>query len=82
MAVDDAALLKLVAAGDERALGALYDRHAGWLLVRLGRRCASEDLVDQALQDTFVALWRQAGRYRGDGDVAAFLWGDRAAAAP
>ncbi len=75
MAADDAALLRLVAAGDEGALGALYDRHAGWLLVRLGRRCASEDLVDQALQDTFVALWRQAGRFRGDGDVAAFLWG-------
>jgi RNA polymerase sigma-70 factor (ECF subfamily) len=71
----DAALLRRVARRDERALGELYDRHAGWLTVRLARRCGSADLVDQAVQDTFLAVWRQAGRYRGDGDVAAFLWG-------
>jgi RNA polymerase sigma-70 factor (ECF subfamily) len=72
---DDATLLRSVAAGDERALAILYDRHAGWLLTRMGRRCASADLVDQALQDTFLALWHQAGRFRGDGGVAAFIWG-------
>jgi RNA polymerase sigma-70 factor, ECF subfamily len=74
---DDTALLRRAAAGDESALAILYDRHAGWLLVRLSRRCAIADLVDQALQDTFLAVWRQAGRYRGDGDVSAFIWGDR-----
>jgi RNA polymerase sigma-70 factor, ECF subfamily len=72
---EDVALLRSVAAGDERALADLYDRHAGWLLVRMSRRCASADLVDQALQDTFLALWRQAVRYRGEGDVGAFIWG-------
>jgi RNA polymerase sigma-70 factor, ECF subfamily len=72
---DDAALLRGVAAGDERALARLYDRHAGWLLVRMARRCASADIVDQAVQDTFLALWHQAGRFRGDGDVGAFIWG-------
>lgn len=72
---DDAALLRSIAAGDERALALLYDRHAGWLLVRLSRRCASRDIVDQAMQDTFLAVWRQAGRYRGGGDVGAFIWG-------
>jgi RNA polymerase sigma-70 factor (ECF subfamily) len=72
---DDAALLRRVADGDERALSALYDRHAGWLLVRLRRRCAAADTVDQALQDTFLAVWRHAGSYRGGGDVAAFIWG-------
>lgn len=74
-AVDDVSLLRGVANGDERALAHLYDRHAGWLLARMSRRCGSADIVDQALQDTFVALWRQAGRYRGEGDVAAFIWG-------
>jgi RNA polymerase sigma-70 factor (ECF subfamily) len=72
---DDAALLRAVARGDEEALARLYDRHAGWLLVRMRRRCASPDTVDQALQDTFLALWRQAGRYRGQGEVIAFIWG-------
>ncbi len=71
----DAALLRAVAGGDQRAFALLYDRHAGWLQVRMGRRCGSPDLVDQAVQDTFLALWHTAGRYRGQGDVGAFIWG-------
>jgi RNA polymerase sigma-70 factor (ECF subfamily) len=72
---DDAALLRGVAGGDEAALAALYDRHAGWLTVRMSRRCGDPDLIDHAVQDTFLALWREAGAYRGSGDVAAFVWG-------
>ena len=72
---DDAALLRAVARGDEESLAALYDRHAGWLTVRMTRRCAQPDVVDHAVQDTFLALWREAGAYRGGGDVAAFIWG-------
>jgi len=72
---DDAALLRAVARGDEEALAALYDRHAGWLTVRLTRRCAMPDLVDHAIQDTFLAVWRKAGSYRGGADVAGFIWG-------
>jgi RNA polymerase sigma-70 factor, ECF subfamily len=72
---DDAATLRAVARGDEDALAALYDRHAGWLTVRMTRRCALPDVVDHAVQDTFLALWREAGAYRGGGDVAAFIWG-------
>jgi RNA polymerase sigma-70 factor, ECF subfamily len=73
--VDDVALMSHVAAGDEQALASLYDRHAGWLLARMGYRCAFPDVVDQAVQDTFLAVWRQAGQYRADGEVAAFIWG-------
>jgi RNA polymerase sigma-70 factor (ECF subfamily) len=69
---DDVALLRAVARGDEESL---YDRHAGWLTVRMTRRCAMPDVVDHAVQDTFLALWREAGAYRGGGDVAAFIWG-------
>ena len=68
-------LLRSVAAGNERALTDLYDRHAGWLLARLRRRSASAEAADLALQDTFLAIWRKAGGYRGQGDPAAFLWG-------
>jgi RNA polymerase sigma-70 factor, ECF subfamily len=72
---DDIALLRRVTHGDEEALAALYDRHAGWLTIRLTRRCAMPDVVDHAVQDTFLAVWREAGSYRGGGDVAAFIWG-------
>lgn len=41
----------------------------------LHRRCGDPDLVDTALQDTFVAVWRSAGTYRDTGgEVAAWLW--------
>lgn len=72
---DDAVLLRALARGDEEALAVLYDRHAGWLTVRMSRRCALPDVVDHAVQDTFLALWREAATYRGGGDVAAFIWG-------
>lgn len=73
--IEDAALLRALAAGDEAALRTLYDRHATWLWVRLMRRCNDEEVVADVLQDTFLAVWRGAGRWRGDGEVAAWIWG-------
>jgi RNA polymerase sigma-70 factor (ECF subfamily) len=32
-------------------------------------------MVEEVVQDTFVAVWRSAGRYRGQGEVAAWIWG-------
>jgi RNA polymerase sigma-70 factor (ECF subfamily) len=57
---DDIALLRDVTRGNEESLAVLYDRHAGWLTVRMTRRCAMPDVVDHAIQDTFLALWREA----------------------
>ena len=53
----------------------LYERHAPWLVVRLSRRCADPGLVEEVVQDTFVAVWKGARRFRGEGDVAAWIWG-------
>jgi RNA polymerase sigma-70 factor (ECF subfamily) len=72
---DDAALVLAVAEGDTGALKALYDRHAPWLHARLMRRCNDPEVVLDVVQDTFVALWKDARKWRGDGDVAAWLWG-------
>jgi len=71
----DATLLAAVGERDLDAMRALYDRHAGWLAVRLGRRCNDPDTVADAVQDTFVAVWQKPRGFRGDGDVAAWLWG-------
>jgi RNA polymerase sigma-70 factor (ECF subfamily) len=38
------------------------------------RRSNDASLVDDAIQDTFLAVWRQASTYRGEGEVAAWLW--------
>jgi RNA polymerase sigma factor (sigma-70 family) len=73
--VADDVLLRQVAGGDEAALRELFDRHAAWLQLRLQRRTSQPDLAADALQDTFVAVWRGAASYRGDGDVGGWLWG-------
>jgi RNA polymerase sigma-70 factor (ECF subfamily) len=53
----------------------LVERHSAWLLLRLRRRTSDGDLAADALQDTFVAVWRSARSFRGDGDVGGWLWG-------
>src|SRR4051812_5626722 len=71
----DPELLAALAGGDLAAMRTLYDRHAPWLAARLTRRCNDREAVADVLQDTFVALWQGAERWRGDGEVAAWLWG-------
>jgi RNA polymerase sigma-70 factor (ECF subfamily) len=71
----DAALLTAIARGERDAFADLYARHAPWLQIRLRRRCGDPDVVAEALQDTFVAVWRGAGRWGGRGEVPAWLWG-------
>lgn len=73
-AQSDVELVEAVAAGDRSALGQLYDRHADWLTARLERRCGDADLVDTAVQETFLAVWRQAADYRPTGEVGAWIW--------
>ncbi|HVE25806.1 MAG TPA: sigma factor, partial [Sporichthya sp.] len=71
----DVELLARVAERDLAAMREVYDRHAPWLSLRLTRRCNDSEVVADALQDTFVAVWNEAARFRGDGEVAAWLWG-------
>ncbi len=66
---------RAVADGDAGALRKLHERHAPWLSIRLLRRCNDPELVAEVLQDTFVAAWKGAGKFRADGDVGAWLWG-------
>jgi RNA polymerase sigma-70 factor (ECF subfamily) len=71
----DETLLVDVAERDIGAFRVLYERHAGWLALRLARRCNDRELVADAVQDTFVAVWQKPRGFRGDGDIAAWLWG-------
>ena len=71
----DRELVSAVADGDREALRLLHDRHAAWVRSRLRRRCNDDDIVLEALQDTFVAVWRGAARFDGRGEPAAWIWG-------
>ncbi len=72
---DDAALVAAAVEGDTGALRELYDRHAPWLLTRLLRRCNDPELAREVVQDTFLVAWRRGASWRGDGEVAGWLWG-------
>lgn len=70
----DADLLSAVRGRDRGALRVLHERHTPWLAARLRRRCGDPDVVAEALQDTWVAVWRTPG-WDGRGAVGAWLWG-------
>ena len=67
-------LLRRVATGDAAAFAELYDRSAPWLLARLRRRCGDVGVAEEVMQDTFLAVWRSAGSYRGSGSAAGWIW--------
>jgi RNA polymerase sigma-70 factor, ECF subfamily len=71
----DVDLLAAIARGDRSAFEAFYRRYAAWLLLRLRYRCADRTLVDDVVQETFLAVWRGTARLRDpSGDVAGWLW--------
>lgn len=61
--------------GDQKALADLYDSHASLLAFRLRRNGASLEETEDVLQETFLDVWTSAGSYRGDSEVAGWLWG-------
>ena len=71
----DRELVTAMSEADSDALRVLYERHAAWIAARLARRCADRDAVADALQDTFVAAWKGAKGFRGEGEVPGWLWG-------
>lgn len=69
-----------LADGDLAALRELHARHAPWLRARLSRRCSDADLVEDAIQDTFVAVWRSAARFEPRAEVGAWCGGSQSGA--
>lgn len=72
----DAELLASIVAGDRAAFEVFYRRYAAWLTIRLRYRCADDALVEDVVQETFLAIWRGGARYREQqqGDVAGWVW--------
>lgn len=71
----DVELLAAIGDRDRGAFTMLYRRHAPWLTIRLMHRCHDVDVVDQAVQDTFLAVWRKPSAYAARGEVPAWIWG-------
>jgi RNA polymerase sigma-70 factor (ECF subfamily) len=62
--VDDATLMVRMGHGERRALAALYERHGGVALSLARRMLGSPEAAEDAVQDSFVALWRRASTFR------------------
>lgn len=61
--VTDAELVRRVAAGDQPALGQLYDRY-GRSAYSLARRiCADDGIAEDVVQEAFLAFWRDPHRF-------------------
>ena len=76
--MDDDRLIAAIAAGDDTALRDLFTRHAPWLAARL-RAVLPAAEVEDVLQETFLGVWRGAGRFRpagpGQAEAGGWLWG-------
>ncbi|MEH3141016.1 MAG: sigma-70 family RNA polymerase sigma factor [Mycobacterium kyogaense] len=72
--VDDRDLAAAAAAGDRSAFETLIRRH-GPALHRYARRMTRDEAaVQDIVQETFVAAWRQIERFRGDSSPRTWLF--------
>ncbi len=71
----DAALVRRLARGDRAALAVLVERHRDglWRLLRALTPDAAS--AEDAMQETFLAAWRGAAGWRGEGSARAWLYG-------
>jgi len=74
-AADDLALIRRIAVQERSALEALYHAYHRRLSRFLGRVTRRQDLVDEAINDTFYIVWQKAAEFRGDSQVSTWLMG-------
>jgi RNA polymerase sigma-70 factor, ECF subfamily len=70
---DDRQLVRQVAAGDEAALAELYRRHGQVVLSQVLFVVEERNLAEEIVQDTMLAVWRQAATFRGESRVTTWM---------
>lgn len=69
----DAALLKRVAQGDTLALAQLRQQYHPRLSSYIRRRVGDAHLAEEVEQDLWLAVWQQAGGFRGESRLSTWL---------
>lgn len=59
----DQALVDRVTAGDQSALGELYDRYSRPAYSLARRICVDEGFAEDVIQEVFLSFWRDPGRF-------------------
>jgi RNA polymerase sigma factor (sigma-70 family) len=70
---DEAHRLRRVAAGDGAALAELYRSHGQVVFAQILFVVGDRSLAEEVLQDTMLAVWRQAGTFRGQSRVRSWM---------
>ncbi len=65
--------LRRIARGDPEAFDTLYRQVSSEVYRYLASRGLPRDAVEEALQDTFLAIWRDAGVFHGE-SAYAWIW--------
>jgi RNA polymerase sigma-70 factor (ECF subfamily) len=74
--LDDGALVRRVAGGDEAAFMSVYDRHAVLLFGTTLRFLRDRDAAAEVVQETFLAAWQRAAQFdAARGSIAGWLIG-------
>jgi RNA polymerase sigma factor (sigma-70 family) len=59
----DVQIIQRVVAGDQQALGELYDRWSKPAFSLARRVCADEGLAEDVVQEVFITFWREPARF-------------------
>jgi RNA polymerase sigma-70 factor, ECF subfamily len=70
---DGIELVRRIAGGDGAAMAELYRLHGGVVLAQIVLMVGERALAEEVLQDTMLAVWHQAGSFRGDSRVRSWL---------
>jgi RNA polymerase sigma-70 factor, ECF subfamily len=70
---DEAHLLRRIAGGDDAALAELYRLHGQVVFAQIFFLVGDRALAEEVLQDAMLAVWRQAGTFRGQSRVRSWM---------
>lgn len=73
MQQDERTMLHLVIAGDKAAYEQLYKTYLGRVYAISLRLLADKAKAEEAVQETFIKVWQQLPRFRGDSQFATWL---------
>jgi len=74
-AVPESELLKKVSYGDEEAFRRLYDLTCDKIAFYLQNLLRDKTLIDDVLVETFTAVWKSAGSFKGKSKVTTWIIG-------
>ena len=73
--LEERALLELIAAKDRHALSDLYSQYHARLFKFVFRMTRSYTAADELVNDIMLAVWRGAGKFRGDSKPSTWIFG-------